>query len=61
MSLPPFYENILSKIDEFMGNLFSRGVCPSVIEKMPYHKMKYWNEWHKAIVKAENQPPKKGR
>lgn len=36
-----------------MGNLFYRGVCPSIIEKMGYLKLKYWNKWHEIMAKAE--------
>lgn len=51
-----------SLINQWMGNLFYRRVAPSEIEAMDYHRMKYWNEWHKLMEKAEvkaNQPKEK--
>lgn len=36
-----------------MGNLFYRKVSPFEIEAMPYHKLKYWNEWHLIMEKEE--------
>lgn len=38
-----------------MGNLFYRKVSPDVIERMAYHRMKYWNDWHELMVKAERE------
>lgn len=45
---------------QYMGNLFYRGVCPSVINNMDFFEMKYWNEWHKVMAKAEKPKPIKG-
>ncbi len=42
-----------TRIDQWLGNLFFRGVAPGELEAMPYHKLRYWNDWHKVIEKAE--------
>lgn len=42
-----------------MGNIFYRGVCPSVIGDMGYRELKYWNDWHERMVKAEKQAVQK--
>lgn len=42
-----------------MGNLFYRGVSPGEIKKMEFWELKYWNEWHNRIVKAEETAAKK--
>jgi hypothetical protein len=34
-----------------MGNLYSDGVSPEEIKKMPYHELKYWSNWHDLIQK----------
>jgi len=37
----------------WMGNLFSRGVQPLDLEKMSFGQLKYWNEWHSKVSRAE--------
>jgi hypothetical protein len=34
-----------------MGNLFGHRVSPSEIKEMPYHELKYWNEWYEVMQK----------
>ena len=44
-----------------MGNLFYRNVSPSELKEMPYHELKYWNEWHELMVKTEQKAIKKSK
>jgi len=50
----------MPKIDQWIGNLFYRSVQPSELEKLSYSKMKYFNDWHKVIEKAEKDSVPKG-
>lgn len=45
-----------------MGNLFYRGVCPSIIKKMGYLELKYWSRWHDIMAEQEKKaiPKPKG-
>lgn len=36
-----------------MGNLFYRGAEPTALERMSFERLRYWNRWHEAMVKAE--------
>ncbi len=38
-----------------MGNLFYRGVAPSEILAMSYEELRYWEEWHQVMAKAEKK------
>lgn len=42
-----------------MGNLFFRGQQISEIKKLGFKEMKYWNNWHELMVKAEKDQIKK--
>lgn len=42
-------------MDQYMGNLFYRGVCPSVINEMSFFEMKEWNKWHERIAEQERK------
>jgi hypothetical protein len=48
-------------MNQMMGNLFYRGVSPSEIEAMPFWKMKYWNQWHEIMQKADEDEIKKAK
>jgi hypothetical protein len=43
---------VTSRVHQWSGNLFFRGVAPSEITSMEYHDLKYWNEWHELIAQA---------
>ena len=45
----------MPRVDQFMGNIFSRGGAPGEIEKMKYHQLSYWSSWHDLFVKAEKK------
>lgn len=38
---------------QWSGNLFFRGVCPDVIDRMSYQRLRYWNEWHERAAKKD--------
>jgi hypothetical protein len=46
-----------------MGNLYSDGVSPAEIKKMPYHELKYWSRWHDIIQEEYSKAaePSKGK
>ncbi|MHA1288292.1 MAG: hypothetical protein ACTSPB_12885 [Candidatus Thorarchaeota archaeon] len=35
-----------------LGNLFYRGITPHELKEMEYPELKYWNDWHKVLIKA---------
>jgi len=43
---------VIDKIDQYIGNLIHLGIQPREIEAMPFHKMKYYNGWHKIFKRA---------
>lgn len=38
-----------------MGNMFYRGQPVNVIDNMTYSDLKYWNNWHEVMVRAEKR------
>lgn len=52
-----FFKGLI-QVDGWMGSLFYRGVPTCDIKAMPYREMKYWNEWHDRITKAETNAHK---
>ena len=42
-----------------LGNLFYRGVSPTELESMAYHRLKYWDEWHRVMADAEKKAMEK--
>lgn len=51
----------MQRADQMMGNLFFRQVNPSEINGMEYHELKYWNDWHEAMNKADNDAIEKAK
>lgn len=45
----------ISRIDQWAGNLFARGVSPLEIESMRYDQLKYWNGWNEKMREAEQK------
>jgi hypothetical protein len=42
-------------MDQWMGNLFFRKQPISEIRSLRYAEMRYWNEWHELMIKAEKK------
>ena len=42
-----------SRVHQWSGNLFFRGVAPSEIASMGYDELRYWNNWHEIIAKEQ--------
>jgi SHS2 domain-containing protein len=42
-------------VDQWIGNLFYRGVSTTEINAMTYHEMRYWNGWHKVMEDADRK------
>ena len=40
-------------MDQMIGNLFYRGVTVTELKGMGYRELKYWNQWHELMAKAE--------
>ena len=42
----------MDRVHQYVGNLFYRRVSTELIKEMPYHELKYWNEWHEVLGRA---------
>lgn len=42
-------------MDQFMGNLFFRGVQTNLINDMDYFEMREWNKWHDRMNKQTDK------
>ena len=42
-------------MSQWMGNLFYRKQQISEITSLRYAEMKYWNEWHEIMIKADKK------
>lgn len=40
-------------MDQWLGNLFSRGQSLEVLERTGFHSLGYWNGWHEIMTAAE--------
>ena len=50
-----FYDGVINKVyfDQWLGDLFFRGMSPDEIEAMPFHRLKYWGRWCAKMSQAE--------
>lgn len=44
---------MIPEVDQYIGNLFYKGVQPSEINAMTYTEMRYFNGWCEVYVEAE--------
>jgi hypothetical protein len=44
---------VIPQIDQYLGNLFSRGQPITALKDASYGELKYWNEWHEIMAKKE--------
>lgn len=44
-------------MDQWLGNLFYRRQPVDVLERMSFHSLAYWNEWHLVMYEAEKPKP----
>jgi len=42
-------------MDTWMGNMFYRHQSIDVIDRLTYSDLKYWNEWHEIMIRAEKR------
>jgi hypothetical protein len=45
----------LTEVHRCLGNLFFRGASPSELMAMPFHELRYWNEWHEVMAEEERR------
>lgn len=45
--------------DQWLGDLFFRGVTPQEIEAMPFYRLKYWSGWCDKMTQAEKKAVEK--
>lgn len=50
-----FFVSVTGDVHRFLGNLFFRGASPSELMDMPFHELKYWNEWHEVMADEERR------
>ena len=56
-----FFAGVVQRtyFDQWLGNLFFRGVNPQEIESMPFHRLKYWSSWCEKMTQAEKNATEK--
>jgi hypothetical protein len=54
-----FFVSVTGDVHRYLGNLFFRGAGPSELMEMPYHELKYWNEWHEVMATEERRSTEK--
>jgi hypothetical protein len=54
-SVDGFFVSVMDDVHRFLGNLFFRGASPSELVDMPYHELKYWNQWHEVMADEERR------
>ena len=60
-ALNGFFACVTGHVHRYLGNLFFRGAGPSELMAMPYHELRYWNEWHEVMTAEERRSAEQAR
>jgi hypothetical protein len=45
----------IAKLNQWMGNLFSRKQPIDIIKNLRFAELRYWNEWHELMNEEEKK------